>query len=87
MDPEPGGYFRGERYQGRGARLGDHGDRQIVPHVGLHFLGEIVERTGPAFEYSAAVPFAAERAPVHDRGRLLAQVAVMLLETGSASQT
>jgi hypothetical protein len=54
------------------------GDRQVASHVGLHLLGEIAERTGLAFEYPAAVPFAGERAPVHDRGRLLSQLAVML---------
>lgn len=58
------------------------GDRQVASHVGLHLLGEIAERTGLAFEYSAAVGFAGERAPVHDRGRLLAQVAVMLAGGG-----
>jgi hypothetical protein len=58
------------------------GDRQIASHVGLHLLGEIAERTGLAFEYSAAVPFAGQRAPVHDRGRLLSQVAVMLAGGG-----
>jgi hypothetical protein len=58
------------------------GDRQVASHVGLHLLGEIAERTGLAFEYSAAVPFAGERASVHDRGRLLAQVAVMLAGGG-----
>ena len=58
------------------------GDGQVASHVGLHLLGEIAERTGLAFEYSAAVPFAGERAPVHDRGRLLSQVAVMLAGGG-----
>src|SRR5919109_3945382 len=58
------------------------GDRQVASHVGLHLLGEIAERTGLAFEYSAAVPFAGERAPVHDRGRLLAQAAVRLAGGG-----
>lgn len=58
------------------------GDRQVASHVGLHLLGEIAERTGLAFEYSAAVPFAGERPPRHDRGRLLSQVAVMLAGGG-----
>lgn len=58
------------------------GDRQVASHVGLHLLGEIAERTGLAFEYSAAVPFGGERPPVHDRGRLLSQVAVMLASGG-----
>ena len=58
------------------------GDGQIASHVGLHLLGEIAERTGLAFEYSAAMPFAGQRVPVHDRGRLLSQVAVMLAGGG-----
>lgn len=58
------------------------GDRQVASHIGLHLLGEIAERSGLAFEYSAAVPFPGERAPGHDRGRVLAQVAVMLAGGG-----
>lgn len=57
-------------------------DRQVVSQVGLHLLGDLADRVGLSAAYSAAVPWAGERAPVHDRGRLLAQVAVMLAGGG-----
>lgn len=50
--------------------------------VGAHLLGEIADRSGLSSGLSAAVPFTGERAPGHDRGRLLAQVAVMLAAGG-----
>src|SRR5919202_5784962 len=58
------------------------GDRQVVSQVGLHLLGELADRVGLSSAYSAAVPWAGERAPGHDRGRLLAHVAVMLAGGG-----
>lgn len=58
------------------------GDRQVVSQVGLHLLGELADRTSLSCGYSTAVAWAGERAPVHDRGRLLAQVAVMLAGGG-----
>lgn len=60
--------------------MGD--DRQAVSHVGMHLLGDLVDRVGLSSAYSAAVPWAGERGPVHDRGRLLTQVAVMLAGGG-----
>jgi Transposase DDE domain group 1 len=58
------------------------GDRQTVSHAGSHLLGELADRVGLTSAYSGAVPWAGERAPTHDRGRLLAQVAVMLAAGG-----
>ena len=58
------------------------GDRQVVSQVGSHLLGELADRVGLTSAYSAAVPWTGERAPGHDRGRLLAQVAVMLAGGG-----
>jgi len=58
------------------------GDRQVVSQVGLHLLGDLADRSGLTSAYSAAVPWTGERAPGHDRGRLLAQVAVMLAGGG-----
>jgi hypothetical protein len=57
-------------------------DRPVVSQVGLHLLGDLADRVGLSSAYSAAVPWAGERAPAHDRGRLLAQVAVMLAGGG-----
>ncbi len=58
------------------------GDTQVASLAGLHLLGEIADRAGLSSGYSAAVPWQGERAPSHDRGRLLAQVAVMLAGGG-----
>jgi hypothetical protein len=58
------------------------GDRQVVSQVGTHLLGELADRAGLTSAYSHAVPWTGERAPGHDRGRLLAQVAVMLAGGG-----
>jgi Transposase DDE domain group 1 len=58
------------------------GDTQVASGVGLHLLGELADRSGLTCGYGAAVPWTGERAPVHDRGRLLAQVAVMLASGG-----
>jgi Transposase DDE domain group 1 len=58
------------------------GDRQVASLAGLHLLGSLADRLGLPAGYSAAVPPAGERAWAHDRGRLLAQVAVMLAGGG-----
>jgi len=58
------------------------GDRQAVSHAGTHLLGELADRVGLTSAYSAAIPWAGERAFGHDRGRLLGQVAVMLAAGG-----
>ena len=58
------------------------GDGSTAQLVGAHMLGELADRVGLSSAYSAAVPWTGERAPVHDRGRLLAQVAVMLAAGG-----
>jgi hypothetical protein len=58
------------------------GDRQVVSQVGMHLLGDLADRAGLTSAFSTAVPWTGERAPGHDRGRLLAQVAVMLAGGG-----
>jgi hypothetical protein len=58
------------------------GDRHTASMVGAHLLGEIADRSGLTSAYSAAVPWAGERAPGQDRGRLLVQVAIMLAGGG-----
>lgn len=58
------------------------GDASTAQLVGAHMLGELADRVGLSSAYSAAVPWSGERAPVHDRGRLLSQVAVMLAAGG-----
>jgi Transposase DDE domain group 1 len=58
------------------------GDASTAQQVGAHMLGGLADQLGLSWAYSAAVPCSGERAPVHDRGRLLAQVAVMLANGG-----
>jgi hypothetical protein len=58
------------------------GDTQVASLVGLHLLGKLADQTGLTSAYSVAVPATGERAPGQDRGRLLAQVAVMLAGGG-----
>ena len=58
------------------------GDAHTASMVGAHLLGEIADRSGLTSGYSAAVPRTGERAPGQDRGRLLAQVAMMLAGGG-----
>ena len=58
------------------------GDRQVASQVGLHLLGDLADRAGLTAAYSAAVPWSGERAPGHDRGKLLTQLAVMLAGGG-----
>ena len=58
------------------------GNGSTAQLVGAHMLGELADRVGLSSGYSSAVPWRGERGPVHDRGRLLAQVAVMLAAGG-----
>ena len=58
------------------------GDRQVASLAGMHLVSSLADRLGLTAALSAAVPPAGERAPSHDRGRLLVQVAVMLAGCG-----
>jgi hypothetical protein len=60
------------------------GGEGAVGHVGLHALGSFADRLGVAGALSAAVPWAGERAPVHDRGKVLTQAMLMLAGGGSS---
>ncbi len=54
------------------------GDRQTVSLAGLHLVGEVAGAVGLASALSDALGWSGTRAPMHDRGRLLTQVALML---------
>ena len=56
----------------------------LVGDVGLHALGVFVDRLGPAASLSCGVRWAGERAPVHDRGKVLTQAMLMLAGGGEA---
>jgi hypothetical protein len=60
------------------------GGDQVVAHVGLHALGSFADRLGLGDSLSAAVANGGERAPVHDRGKVLVQAMLMLAGGGEA---
>ena len=60
------------------------GGDQVVAHVGLHALGAFADRLGLGDSLSAAIPIRGERAPLHDRGKVLVQAMLMLAGGGEA---
>ena len=60
------------------------GGDQVVAHVGLHALGAFADRLGLGDSLSAAIPITGERAPLHDRGKVLVQAMLMLAGGGEA---
>ena len=60
------------------------GGDQVVAHVGLHALGAFADRLGLGDSLSAAIPNTGERAPLHDRGKVLVQAMLMLAGGGEA---
>ena len=65
------------------AQLTGGGDR-VVWGAGLFALGRFADRVGLTGALSAAVPPRGERAPVHDRGAVLAHALVVLAGGGEA---
>ncbi len=60
------------------------GGTQVVAHAGLHALGRFADRIGLGASLSAAIPWAGERAPLHDRGVVLTHAMLMLAAGGEA---
>ena len=60
------------------------GGGQVAAHGGLFVLGRFCDGLGLGEALSAAVPQAGERAPSHDRGRVLVHVLLMLAGGGEA---
>jgi hypothetical protein len=61
------------------------GDRtQVVAHAGQHSLGRFADRVGLPAALSAAIKNSGERAPVHDRGKVLTHAMSMLAAGGEA---
>jgi len=60
------------------------GGEQVVAHVGLHVLGAFADRLRLGDSLSARVAPGGERAPVHDRGKVLVQTMLMLAGGGEA---
>ncbi len=57
---------------------------QVVAHAGLHALGRFADRIGLGSSLSTAIPWAGERAPLHDRGTVLTHAMLMLAAGGEA---
>jgi hypothetical protein len=55
-----------------------------VAHVGLHALGSFADRSGLGSLLSAQIPAKGERLPLHDRGKVLVQMALMLAGGGES---
>jgi hypothetical protein len=60
------------------------GGSGVVAHVGLHALGSFADRLGLADSLSSAIRADTGRRPVHDRGKVLVQVALMLAGGGES---
>ena len=60
------------------------GGTQVVAHAGLHSLGRFADRIGLGSSLSEAIPWAGERAPLHDRGVVLTHAMLMLAAGGEA---
>jgi hypothetical protein len=60
------------------------GGSGVVAHVGLHALGSFADRLGLADGLSGRLRACSKRAPLHDRGKLLVQVALMLAGGGES---
>jgi len=60
------------------------GGKGVVAHVGLHTLGSFADRLGLGDALSAAIPWEGNGVPVHDRGKVLVQSALMLAGGGES---
>ena len=60
------------------------GGTQVVAHAGLHALGRFADRIGLGPSLSTAIPWAGERAALHDRGVVLTHAMLMLAAGGEA---
>ena len=60
------------------------GGAGVVAHVGLHALGAFADRIGLGDSLSARIPISSERAPLHDRGKVLVQTALAIASGGES---
>jgi hypothetical protein len=60
------------------------GGAGVVAHVGLHALGTFADRMGLGEALSDSIPWTGERAPVHDRGKVVVHTALMLAGGGES---
>jgi len=62
----------------------ESGGTGVVTHVGLHALGSFADRLGLGDALSARIAWAGVGVPLHDRGKVLVQAALMLAGGGEA---
>jgi hypothetical protein len=60
------------------------GGAGVVAHVGLHALGHFADRLGLGGALSGAIVPRGERLPIHDRGKVVVQTALMLAGGGES---
>jgi hypothetical protein len=58
------------------------GGAGVVAHVGLHALGAFADHLGLGDALSARIPPAGERLTLHDRGKVLVHMSVLLAGRG-----
>ncbi len=62
----------------------ESGGTGVVAHVGLHALGQFADRLGLGDALSSRIPWAGNGIPVHDRGKVLVQMALVLAGGGES---
>ena len=62
----------------------ESGGTGVVAHVGLHALGNFGDRLGLGDALSSAIPWEGTGIPLHDRGKVLVQSALMLAGGGES---
>jgi hypothetical protein len=62
----------------------ESGGTGVVAHVGLHALGSFADRLEVGDSLSVCIPATGERLPLHDRGKVLVQTALMLAGGGES---
>jgi hypothetical protein len=62
----------------------ESGGDQVVGHVGIHALGDFADRLGLGEHLSDRIPTPSERAPLHDRGKVLVHTSLMLAGGGES---
>ena len=60
------------------------GGAGVVAHVGLHALGAFSDRLGLSSFLSARIAARGERAPLHDRGKVISQMALVIAGGGES---
>jgi hypothetical protein len=60
------------------------GGRGVVAHAGLHALGRYADQIGLPAALSSCIEPRGERAPLHDRGKVLTQMALVLAGGGES---